>query len=287
MFVFVSPVRHPNNAHSYSRVEELLKHTAASITNSTSDQYRYIVVCCQAPQNCESHPNVEYHVVDFPPPGEGRAGSVSIEAVRRDKGVKILAGIMKAREYGAEYIMIADADDFVHRDLVAFCSENSGCNGWYVDKGLMYRDGGAVIGDLDDFNSFCGTSVILNMKLIEPFIDPSLTPRSSESEIFDKTDEEFLTFILGSHRPVVEFFEKRGQPLAPLPFRAAVWLTDSGESHSTIKFNRLPRIVSGAEIEEFGLPVEMNSVKWMTAAVTELPAYWAKHFLKTYVLKKA
>ncbi len=284
MIVFVSPVRHPATSNSYARVETLLKHTAASIANSTSDDWRYIPVLCQAPQDRLTHPNIDYHVVDFPPPDTNKGSGVPIEAVRRDKGTKTLTGIMKARDAGADYVMLADADDFIHRDLAAYCNDHKGENGWYVDKGLMYPDGGAIIADLDDFNNHCGTSIILSMRLLEPFLDPTLTPTSPEEEIFAKSDQEFLQFILGSHRPVVDYFEKRGTPLKPFPFRASVWLTDSGESHSGIRFNRRPRIVSREEIETFGLPLEMGAGRRLKAAATELPAYLAKHLIRTRLL---
>lgn len=285
MIAFILPVRHPANARSYARIEELLQQTVASVCNAADEDYRVIVSCSKAPEDPVPHPNVDYHVVDFPPPGAGQASEQQIESFRRDKGTKVFAGMLKARDYGADHIMIVDADDFVHRDLAGFCNSHKDANGWFVKQGLMYRDGGAVVCDLDNFSDHCGTSIILHRKLLEPFIDPSLTPNSSQDEILAKTDHEFLTMVLAAHRPVAEFFAKQGQPLEPVPFRAAVWLTGSAESHSGIHFNGLPRVVSREEIGAYHLPVTMTAATWAGVA-TELPAYWAKYFLKTYVLKK-
>ncbi|CAM3910713.1 hypothetical protein H7J08_02195 [Mycobacterium frederiksbergense] len=55
-----------------------------------------------------------------------------------DKGTKVGIGLIAAREFGPEYVMQVDADDFVHRDLVSFVNSHHGHPGWVLKRGVMY-----------------------------------------------------------------------------------------------------------------------------------------------------
>jgi hypothetical protein len=286
MIAFIIPIRHPANARSYSRVEALLEETLASLLNTASDDYRVIVVCSRTPRFAEPHPKVEFLTVDFPPPGAGQGSAQPAIAMRQDKGMKILAGCLQARARGARHIMYVDGDDFVHRDLAGFCNADPGAAGWRVATGLMYRDGGAIVSDLDDFNSYCGTSIILSVDLLRPFIGDALAPASPHAEILAKADMEFVRFVLGSHSKAAGFFAARGHPLARVPFAAAVWRAGSDESRSGIKFVGAPRIATAAEIAAFKLPIASGPARRVRAALTELPLFAAKHAVRKYVLGK-
>ncbi|HBK92712.1 MAG TPA: hypothetical protein DDZ68_13670 [Parvularcula sp.] len=281
MIAFIIPIRHPANALSYSRIEALLDDTLASLCNTRSNDYRVIVVCCRAPATVRSHPNVEFLVVDFPPPGDGKATALPAFAMRQDKGLKILVGFLRARALGAQRIMFVDGDDFVHRDLAAYCNDQPETMSMRVAQGFMYRDGSAIVSNLDDFSAFCGTSIILSIGMLSDHVEKTLTANSPYEEILAKADMDFVRFALGSHSRTAAYFAERGVTLAPAPIRGAVWRTGSAESHSGIKFAGAPKIATQEIIDDFKLPIVLSAGVLAKSALFELPAFYAKDAIRS------
>src|SRR6201997_140060 len=160
MLAFITTLRHPQNAADYGRVEALLQDTLASLTQQSCDDYVVIIVGNRGP----SFPLPERTVfveVDFPPPSNLKSPRTGNASIIWDKGTKSGVGLIAARNFGPEYVMFVDADDFVHRELAAFVHAHSDRTGWVVKRGLMYSRSRNAYRRLRKFYRFCGTSFII------------------------------------------------------------------------------------------------------------------------------
>src|SRR5262245_10744786 len=145
MLVFVTSHRHPQNSNSYDKVELLLEKTLASVCAQTRDEFRVIVVCHKIPKIQFDPRFVEFVIVDFPPPSAVSVPQTGIQAVRLDKGSKLLVGLLEARKLNPTYVMIFDADDRVSNRLAAYAHAHPFENGWYFPTGYTYTDLGSLV----------------------------------------------------------------------------------------------------------------------------------------------
>lgn len=249
MLAFITSLRHPDNARDYARNERLLTDTLDSIALQTSDDY-VIVVVSNVALSFPLPDRVKSVVVDFPAPAPPGAHA-AYEAFVWDKGTKIGIGLIAAREYAPDYVMIIDADDFVHRDIVAFTSEHVGSPGWYVSRGWRYSGTRNVYRSLRGFHLQCGTAYVLPFAAYAVPDDASAA--LSPGAVFDAFGDRLAT-ILGSHMRVVKWARKNGYPLAPLPFRGAVHHVDTGENHSGGTLGGVARALSPRMQETYGIP---------------------------------
>lgn len=249
VLAFITSLRHPDNARDYARNEELLQGTLNSIAQQTSSDY-VVVVVSNVPLSFPLPGRVVSVVVDFPPPTPVGTHA-SYPAVVWDKGTKLGIGLIAAREYAPDYVMITDADDFVHRELVAFTSHNAGAPGWYIPRGWRYSSERNVYRSLRAFHLQCGTSYIL------PFaaygVPDSATVNVGQGEVFDAFGD-LLATILGSHMRVRQWANRHGYPLAALPFRGAVHHVDTGENHSRGTLGGVARSATRQMCETYGMP---------------------------------
>lgn len=273
MVVFITSIRHPHNSHSYGRVLSLLRASLKSVCAQTDQDFRVIVVANQEDHIGFAHPNVEWLVVDFPPPSEHSGPRTGINAVRRDKGCKYAAGLSRAREYAPDFVMFFDADDLVHREITAFCNARKDESGWYVDHGFVWRHGTHIYGRMEEFYKWCGTCNIVKFDLFN--WPRRLSVASSREEIEEILGEDFVHRILGAHPFTVDYFAARGAPLAPLPFAGAVYVRGTDENHSGLFYGSVlrswPKIINRTFCDEFGLDVDLGLQRNVRARLFEWP----------------
>ena len=269
MIVFITSIRHPQNSSDYKKVEELLERTLRSVCNQNNHDYRVVVVCNRIP--CFPVPqNVCYVKVDFPPPSKSKVAKTSIPAVLKDKGTKCYIGLLKALEFNPDYIMFFDADDFIHQRIADYANSNRGENGWYINKGYVYRDGGLLLSNVKNFNRFCGTSNIINPRLFK--LNLGLTVSSSQTEILNTVDNEFLFRIFGDHQAAEYWFdEKYHSPLKPFPFYAGIWVAETGENHSGVRFFGRPEFIKREVVTDFNLTLPRSYLLMLTTIVFYYP----------------
>lgn len=236
MLVFVIPLMSSQVSKSWDHVSKLFERCVRSVCNQTSTNYRVIVVCHEKPQIEFTHPNITYVEVEFPVPG------LDLTSKSVDKHRKMLAGLRYAGQFEPSHTMHVDADDCISRHLAKFVEQNPESNGWFVNKGYVYQDGGKFIYfKRRDFYQWCGTSSIfrydlnplpegLNYEHIE--VNDGISENLSE-EIKDYYGCYF------QHRKIVQYRAQRGTPTEPLPFPGAVYILDHGESMSSNNFNHL------------------------------------------------
>ena len=222
LVTFIIPVRHQDNARDWSLLKANLVQTIASISNQTNDDWRGIIVANEGADLPDLPERFGVERVTFPPNDMHELGKASMEdfydAFRADKGRRVLMGMLRARD--SRFFMIVDDDDFVSARIVQHVSENPDANGWTIDHGYVWDDGGKLLLGYDDFNHLCGTSLIIRSDLYDL------------PERFEDASLDWIKSMLGSHVRIADILAERGTPLATLPFRGAVYRVAHSGSHS-------------------------------------------------------
>ena len=222
VLTFVIPLRHPQNSADWPALKQRLAQTIRSIAAQDDVRWRAIIVANEGSDLPALPKHFAVKQVDFPPnPMFERADNdleAFREACRLDKGRRVLAGILEADKSG--HVMVVDDDDFVSRRLTSFVAKYPGKNGWYVESGYLWGDGGRLIYEYADFSRFCGTSHIVRADLYE-------LPASVEA-----ADPAHIRKMFGSHIFIREDLAARGQALEPLPFAGAVYRIGHAGAHS-------------------------------------------------------
>lgn len=230
MFTFITSVKHPEHSKSYEKVWGLLRNTLQSVCNQTAEDFRVIVVCNSAPDRFKDLPRVAEHTTFIEVPFEP---TVKVERepkahIKLDKGTKRAVGVIEAAKHKPEYVMFFDADDFVRKDIVEYCHDHPGKNGWYIHKGFLLM--GDRYARQGHFNRRCGTCNIISYRLLASQIDLSKINPIDRDSIVSSMDSFFLNFILGSHKYCPDYFKEHKTPLKKYPDRAAVWFLGHGEN---------------------------------------------------------
>jgi hypothetical protein len=222
LLTFIIPVRHQDNAKDWPLLKSNLRQTMASIANQTHADWRGIVVANEGADLPEMPEGFSALRVDFPPNNmhELQKGPLEdvLDAFRFDKGRRVLSGMLSAPD--ARFFMIVDDDDFVSCDIAGHVAAHPEANGWFVDQGFLWGDGGDWVFATDDFHLMCGTSLIIRADLYG-------LPASLEA-----ADVDWMKDMLGSHQRIKPALAERGTPLAPLPFAGAVYRIGHAGAHS-------------------------------------------------------
>ncbi len=219
---FIIPVRHQKNARDWSLLKRNLTQTVASIANQTSRDWRGIIVANRGADLPVLPDKFSVTWVDFPPNDIHDRGNATeadfLDSFRADKGRRVLAGMLDARD--SRFFMIVDDDDFVSSRIVEYVSQHQNENGWTIDKGYIWDDGGSLLLGRDQFSHYCGTSLIIRSDLY------GLPPSAEEASL------EWIKDMLGSHVRIAPALADRGTPLSSLPFPGAVYRVAHKGSHS-------------------------------------------------------
>lgn len=276
MLAFITSLRHPQNSADYSRVEDLLKETLDSVTAQTSEEFVVIIVGNKKP-DFPLQEKVHFVPVDFPPPAPPTGPRTERAPFVWDKGTKIGIGLAAAREYSPDYVMIFDADDFVHRDLAAFVAARPGHPGWVIDRGWMYSRARNAYRSQSEFNRTCGTCHILPYSAYG--VPASVDVSSTQDQVAAAFGER-LEAMLGAHREAVAWHAARGRVLESLPFRGAVYHVDTGENHSGKAMTGLARPLSPSIVRDFGIAPQRGALSTWGASVN-VTATWESLSLTT------
>jgi hypothetical protein len=209
--------------------------TIESVCNQvTQYKYKLLVVCNEIP-NIKTDPNkVQFHVVDFPPPGEGKASELSLREMHFDKGIKIASGLLHIKKDNPSKVFIIDADDWINNNIVEFVTNNPTTDFWYADTGYLvnFRDKKYI--RKHGLCRYCGTTFIYDyQKLISMLNFKNDVPcNASREKIADNIEDFPLVSILGNHRFQFSYLKKFGYSFKALPYNAICWILNTGENHS-------------------------------------------------------
>lgn len=256
MFVFITTVRHPDNAVDFSKVTNLLNLTLRSVCNQKTDfEYKIIVVCNVKPKLAVENTHIEFLIVNFPIPGTGKASGLNFEHVLIDKGSKCAAGLLYAKKFNPTKIFFIDADDWISNDVVEFVSKNTAVKLWYVNRGYMVDLNNLVYVPKYGLCRYCGTSYIYDFEMLMSFLDlPNALKFDDDIESFLEHIDDFkLKYILGNHRHQFKAFQDFGVKLHSLPFNAICWILNTGENHSGKKVGDIGFDVDNNFLDKFGV----------------------------------
>ena len=265
MLVIIIPVKHPARCNSYRRITSLLENTLQSVCRQTHSEFRVIVVSNATPSYGRRFKDTTFVKVEFPPPPIPQSVDEEHSHVFLDKGSKHAIGLIKARQYNPTHIMFADADDLVSCRLSEFVASRPSQPGWFMEKGYVYSDITKLIEERSSFWKFCGTSHILPFNIFR--VPNALSIGSTQRDLINSIEFQYLTRILGDHGKLREFCESKGAPLEPLPFIGAIWRADTGENSSRVIWNQQRfgpiwgRYVSKEISDDFGLCREERSYR--------------------------
>jgi len=222
LVTFIIPVRHQLNSDDWSSLKSRLSQTIASISGQHDGDWRAVIVANERADLPVLPPKFVAKRVTFPPNPLHDMDSADREsvydAVRLDKGRRILSGMLSARD--TRFFMIVDDDDFVSARIVTFAAKNADANGWKIDRGYFWTDGGRLLLQHNDFASYCGTSLIIRSDLYR-------LPAT-----FEDADVEYIKSMLGSHVFIGKLLADARYPLGSLPFRGAIYRLGHSGAHS-------------------------------------------------------
>jgi hypothetical protein len=134
-------------------------------------------------------------------------------------GPKLIRAIVAAKKHDAEYVIFFDAGDYMGKNISAYVNSQPGENGWIMAHG--YKMAEKRIVPFYGWNSICRSGNIIHYSLLEKFIGSEISEKSTQKELFENIDSEFLITIVLQER-IRLFFEKRGQTLLEFPTRSVI-----------------------------------------------------------------
>lgn len=219
---FIIPVLHQDNAKDWNKLKQNLASTMKSISSQKNDSWKGIVVANRGADLPALPPGFDVKWVEFPPNRLYEQGNIDkeqfYEAVRIDKGRRVLAGMLHAGEM--QHVMIVDDDDFVSDRLSTVAVENPTANGWYIRDGYVWGEDSNYVYEFSDFSKLCGTCYVIRADLYE-------LPHT-----FAEAADEYIKRMLGSHIFIRDHLAEKLTPLAPLPFVGAVYRVGHAGAHS-------------------------------------------------------
>jgi hypothetical protein len=237
VLVFLTSIRHPHNSNNFAQVEKLFEISLRSVCAQTDPDFAVVVTCNVQPRIEFHDPRVIYHLVDYPPPSPERKAQIPPQALYRDKGMKLLAAMLRARSLNPDYFMIFDADDLVSRRVAAYANAHPNTPGWYVDAGYVINYQTQRMQRKHGMIRWCGTSLIPNARYLlqSSQVAEAFPDAPTPAEIDAQVDRSFVLDVLGNHVAPVGVFARQGWRMRPLPFRAIAWVQANEENHTMIR----------------------------------------------------
>jgi hypothetical protein len=284
MIGIITCIRHPDSAKDFNVVKSLLFNTITTLENQTDQNFKLYIVCNKGSDiSIDDRINVEIIWIDRECPQlvnvvDDETQEKQWHEVRKDKGIKYFYGLQQAYKDSMDYVMLIDADDYLHNSLVDFINKHKAeYDGIIVDKGYSYSISSKFLGDMKRFNKVCGTCNSFSMKILKPFICDNVA--KSEAEILK---DDFVLRILGSHLNGFEFIEAQRGRAGSFPFHAVIYLIDNGENDSQVtNLVGFPRLVNESIINNFSLAsYEENHIKSLYKLALLRCAYYLKPKMK-------
>lgn len=313
MLVFVACIKHPDNSKSYDDVWRLLNNTLFSVCSQQDTDFRVIVVCDkELPLYHHAdfiNQYTDFIEVDFPSHSEdvlrdfdrlgnlepclespgrwmrweendfakGRpVGYFHIANVFLNMGTKLLVGILAAEKYNPGYVAIFDGDDYLSKDISAYANSQPEANGWIMTHG--YKLAGNKVAPSYAGDSFCGTGNIINYEITKKFISEKISETSTQNELFEYVDSEFLITI-AHHRKFKPYFGERGFPLLDFPTRSVLYQVAHAESSE-----HAMKILRGTTKQRFNQSNRYGRIRHLSAPLIDYFSVLANSSKKVFCL---
>ena len=147
--------------------------TLSSISAQTNQDYRVLLVCNEPPEVEPRRENLDIIETDI-----RIEGPFDSTKGRINKQRKILHGLLAARAHNPRRVMVVDADDLLHRDLVQFAADTHDVDGLIINRGYRFNLGNPELRRCLNYHLVSGSSLIFPFKLSD------FSTISSDEEIF-------------------------------------------------------------------------------------------------------
>jgi hypothetical protein len=278
MILFLTPIGHPDTSKNYSKVMELLQLTTNSISNQSDRDFKFVIVCNEVPNIKHDDPNVIYHIVDFEPPKFDRNMPITqankdYRVFMRDKGTRLLSGLLHSLQYEPDYVFLLDCDDWININVTQFLNSQNEFPVWFVDKGYVLNYKTKKYKRKSGMIRYCGSTLAYKTDFLMKLADLKLKVDGStdQATLLESTSSMFIEDILGNHARGYYYFRDMGIEPTPLPFRAVTWVVESGENVSRSTGGEHGITIKEDYCKEFGNPLFLNKQKpsSLTAIVRE------------------
>jgi hypothetical protein len=209
-FFFGIPLRSRRASRDWSRVCALLDATLNSALRQLNPDIQVVVACHELPKTHCGDDRLTFSEAKHARPRD------PLEQMFDKRFKKIMLAEEVCRR-GGGYLMLLDSDDLVSNQLADFVLQQNNKKGYLVDQGFIYDAQLRQLRRVCDFDRICGSSVIA-------YLSPA-----------DCDDRQFAwREYIGDtwHAEFRRISADLGRPLEPLPFPAAVYVTNNGENHS-------------------------------------------------------
>lgn len=217
-FMFGISLASKRASANWARTEEVLGHTLRSLLNQSDPRFSVTICGHERPTIDEmGDPRIHFIECDRGPPAKP-------EGFRGDKMRKRRLIGSALRKKGGGYFFPLDADDLVHRDVVAHALNNDNQRGYLIEKGYALDYENHALAPIPgawsvSFDRCCGSSAVIYFEQNELPVNGDL-----DSDLY------FNLFQSHAYWPLVaEEYDRR---LEPLPFAAGVYVVNNAQNLS-------------------------------------------------------
>lgn len=235
MIIFAIPLRGKETANNWEHCLKLLNNTLKSIFNQTNPNFKCIIACNdELKLDRQYDERVEVIRMDLPVP----QGWLEMA---HDKFWKLLRIAVRAREIletqkqpeNGIYVMPVDADDYLNRNIAAWCEMHPNEYGAVSKDGYVWNGSNRFARIYKEMHTYCGSCNIIKMYREDlpesmPYSD-DLCHDTATAKILNRRYP-----IRFDHNKVVEYYRNIGKPFATLPFRSTIYVLGHGDNISSI-----------------------------------------------------
>jgi hypothetical protein len=208
MIVFIVPFISKQVCKDWNLATVLLQGTLDSIANQSDQRFRIIVACHEIPEVVFKG-NVEkltFLPMPYSPLDDEWRGKP-----QTDRMMKCCTALLSLKDTEFKYCMAVDADDRIHRNLVAFLYEQPQSDGWIADRGYQVDYPSKRLMQYDRLSKICGSTMILSKKLVG-------VPQAYTAEEYQKC------IYCQGHQTMENYFMEQGFYLNSVPFYAVQYI---------------------------------------------------------------
>ncbi|WP_138466111.1 hypothetical protein [Poseidonocella sp. HB161398] len=212
---FIIPFKSKAHSKDWAQSCRLLDATLNSLEAQSCDDYHAVLVCTDRPDLPGRYRNLTCLETDI-----RIEGSYDAWKGRGDKQRKVLHGLLHARALAPERAMVVDADDLLHRDLVAYVRDHgSEADAFIINKGYRYTMGSPRLRRIKPFHLASGSSMIF------PFRASDFEGIASDREV-----ERHVMTREAHPKPAEKVFAEAGWSYRYIPFPAAIYVRGHTDS---------------------------------------------------------
>ncbi|GEM_PF-478876 len=248
---FIIPLKSKKVTPDWAVTCSLLDQTLHSLALQTCQDFRAVVVGHEKPNLSNiAWQTADYITSPFDVPPIKKAGSYKYyKEFKRilDKYRKIATGLNFLRQENISYVMVLDADDILHKNLVSYVINTKNTNGYIIRKGYQFYSKSKRLVYRQDLDKICGSTTLIHADLV-PF------PETVNDETISS-----IPWCHLSHSDMEAYFLQKNKPLKIIPFEGAMYVMQHGQNASDeFRESLRSKLREGLKILLKGKPTSAN-----------------------------